>query len=232
MYIDQSLSIIVPAKNEAPNIVNTLKKINSVSHLWREVEIILIDDGSSDETSELGIKYLEETNLKNTIIKNTHSKNLGGVFKQGLQLCKNDYVMVIQGQDDTNVENLKNIFFALSPKIDLVIPFQFNYTDRPFVRWSVSRIFVLILNMITGFRLEYYNHSVLMKRSLVEKLDIKTSSYAYQAEIIIKLLRSQKSYRQVPVRDQFSHKEKTSAFKPKNLIGVLYFFFQVFIIRN
>jgi hypothetical protein len=55
-------------------------------------------------------------------------------------------------------------------------------------------------------------------------VQVRTDSYAYQAEALIKLIKSGHSYVQVGVRDNFSREGvATKAFKPGNVFGVAAF---------
>lgn len=229
--IHDGLTVIVPAKNEEDNILNALQKVKEISSLWKELEVIFIDDGSEDRTSELAIPYIQNNFSKYEIIKNPQSRNLGGVFKQGLQLASLNNILVVQGQNVTTVENLKKIFSHCRPGTDLIVPYQENLFERAFHRVVISLTFSFLLRLISGVYLKYFNHSVLMKTSQVRELEIKTDSYAYQAEILIKLIWKGMTFVEVPVVDVFSHKKRTSAFKWKNIKGVMEFFTYILKLR-
>lgn len=230
MILD-GLTVIVPAKNEENNILAALKKVMEIASSWEELEVIFIDDGSTDNTSNLAIPFIKSNFSKYQIIKNTNSRNLGGVFKQGLQLASLDNILVVQGQNVTTVENLLRLFSYFNPKIDLVIPYQSNIHERAFHRVIISLTFTFLLRLVSGVHLRYFNHSVLMKTKQIRKLEIQTDSYAYQAEILIKLIWKGATYVEVPVVDVFVHKKRTSAFKWKNIQGVAKFFRYILKLR-
>lgn len=141
--IHDGLTVIVPAKNEEDNILNALQKVKEISSLWKELEVIFIDDGSEDRTSELAIPYIQNNFSKYEIIKNPQSRNLGGVFKQGLQLASLNNILVVQGQNVTTVENLKKIFSHCRPGTDLIVPYQENLFERAFHRVVISLTFFI-----------------------------------------------------------------------------------------
>ncbi len=221
--IDDSISIIVPAKNEEENILGVLALLESISNSWKEFKVIFVDDGSEDGTYQLALNYLNTSKLNYKIIKNSTSKNLGGVFMQCLPLVQTNYIMVVQGQGDFTLENFESLFQKFDEKIDLIIPYQLNFKERPLGRQLLSKLFTLILNFKHGLNIKYYNHSVIMKVSDIRSIALNTSSYSYQAEIIIKLLKRGRNYIEVGVKDNFKNKKKTSAFKLSNIIGVIKF---------
>ena len=57
------------------------------------------------------------------------------------------------------------------------------------------------------------------KKEIVDSVDIFTNSYAFQAEILIKLIKSGYSYIEVGISDKFEKGIKTKIFKLKNIIS-------------
>ncbi|WP_157680546.1 glycosyltransferase [Bacteriovorax sp. Seq25_V] len=225
--INDSITIIVPAKNEEDNIERVLLLLAEVSNWWNDFKVIAVDDGSSDQTNQKIAEFQRQNNLSLTLIRNEKSKNLGGAFKQCLPLVDSTYIMVVQGQGDFTLENFKAIFSHVNMNKDMIIPYQLNFMERPFHRRLFSSIFTKILNIKHNLRLYYFNHSVLMKTNDVKEIEITSDSYGYQAEILIKLLKKEKSYLEVGVRDNFEHKKKTNAFKLGNIIGVIKFIISI-----
>jgi len=90
--------LIIPAYNEEENIANTIKKITEFSD---EIEYIVINDGSKDNTQ----KVLEENNIKH--IKLIRNLGIGGAVQTGYKYAyENNYDIAIQfdgdGQHDVN----------------------------------------------------------------------------------------------------------------------------------
>lgn len=214
-----SVSVIVPALNEERDIVSTIKTIlNALKKKFSEYEIIIFDDGSTDRTGEITDKLADAYDC----IRVFHHKKpicVGGIYKRGIRLAKMNYLIRINGKNDITEENLDKIF-ALAGVKDLVIPYMTNDRERSFFRRSVSRAFTFIVNFMFGLNLKYYNHYVLCKRSAANAIDLKTDSYAFQAEILVKLIKSGYSYVEVPVEDKFDKCVETKAFKFTNICGV------------
>jgi len=214
-----SISVIVPALNEEKDIANTIETIlNALRRNFSEYEIIIFDDGSTDKTGEITDKLADTYDC----IRVFHHKKpicVGGIYKKGASLARMNYLMRINGKNDITGENLDKIF-ALAGVKDLVIPYMTNSRERSLFRRSVSRVFTVLVNFIFGLDLKYYNHYVLCKRSAVNSIDLKTDSYAFQAEILVKLIKSGCTYVEVPVEDKFDKCAKTKAFNFTNISGV------------
>src|SRR5262245_66287674 len=72
---DRSLSVIVPAYNEADNIAGTLENVTAaLSALALDAEVIVIDDGSSDSTADLVRAHLPRFPAVSLLV---NARNLG-----------------------------------------------------------------------------------------------------------------------------------------------------------
>ncbi|HEX4104325.1 MAG TPA: dolichyl-phosphate beta-glucosyltransferase [Candidatus Paceibacterota bacterium] len=79
------LSIIVPAYNEAQRIPKTLLDIDKrLAHAPYTYEIIVVNDGSTDNTAEV-VRNLAAKMVKNVrLVDNVENKGKGGVVRQGM----------------------------------------------------------------------------------------------------------------------------------------------------
>lgn len=110
------LSIIVPSYNEAIKIKNSIKKIKTyVEKLKLNVEIIVIDDGSTDDTK----KILNKINGI-IILKNQKNKGKGYSVKRGILKAKGDYALFLDADLSLPIENLGK-FLKFIPEYDIVI---------------------------------------------------------------------------------------------------------------
>lgn len=118
------VSVIIPTYNCESEV---FKCINSViNQTYNQIEIIVVDDCSSDNTAK------EIDNIKKTtnIIFLKNKKNMGVSYSRnmGLQQAKGEYVMFLDGDDyldDNTVEETLN--FALENNLEIV---KFNYVKE------------------------------------------------------------------------------------------------------
>ncbi len=219
-----SISVIIPALNEEQNLRPTVEKILSVlPQYFEHFELLIYDDGSEDKTTEIGIDLAKHESIKFT--RHDISKNLGYIYQDGIKNASCEYVIMIHGQNDIKIESLNSIF--QNKDSDLVIPFQKNTFERPLSRALISRLFVLINNLIFGLRLKYYNHYVLCRKSLLESIEITSFSYAFQAEVLVKLIKQGVEFKEVGIYDDFSNKVESKAFRVRNIIGVMKFYISI-----
>ena len=89
------VSIIIPVYNLAPYIEECIQSIQKQS--YENLEIIIIDDGSIDSSSEICDKIA----TNDTRIKVIHQNNSGVVMarKKGVELARGKYISFVDGDD-------------------------------------------------------------------------------------------------------------------------------------
>ena len=82
----KSLSVFFPAYNEAKNITNTVNQAIKVIRKLKikEYEIIVVDDGSTDNTAKT-VKQLIKENQKIKLIQHQKNRGYGGALKTGFE---------------------------------------------------------------------------------------------------------------------------------------------------
>ncbi|MBI2144010.1 glycosyltransferase family 2 protein [Candidatus Woesearchaeota archaeon] len=215
-----SVSIIVAAYNEEKNLGEAVTTIDdTLKSAVTDYELIIIDDCSKDRTGAIA----EEFAQKNPRIRAAHFKKnrgLGAVYEEGLRLATKEYVMLLPGDNGIHQTSIAQML-EKAGDADIVMSYTQNQKDRPIMRRLVSRLFTTALNALFGLNLRYYNGMVLYKLSLARQAKITTSSFAFQAEILVHLLRKNSSYIEVPmIALQENEGPTTNIFRIKNMIGV------------
>ena len=217
-----TVTVIVAALNEERTLEAAVETARRAGlRRFGDVQIVIVDDGSTDETGAIADR-LAASVPGAVVVHHERSRNLGGAYQSGIRRAFGEYLILINGKDDTPEDALDQIF-SLSGRADMVIPHTLNPNERPWFRRICSRTFTALLNGLSGHRLRYYNHSVLHRTALVRDLPIATPSYAVQAEIVLRLLGQDASFVEVGVRDRFRSRVRTKAFRIANVVGVARF---------
>ncbi len=215
---EDTITIIVPAYNEADGLEATIDELTAaVEGAFEGYEIIIFDDASTDATPALADRLAARDNVR--AVHNERNRGLGWNYREGLRQARMRYVTLVNGKHDIAAEQLRRIFAARG-RADVVVPYHTNDRERPRLRRIVSRAFTTLLNVAFGHRLHYYNDSVLHRVEIVRSLRLRTSSYAFTAEALIKALRSGCSFVEVPIVNLYPPGAKTSAFRLRNVTGV------------
>lgn len=213
-----SITIIVPALNEERNITSTLMTLVSVlPEYFSQWEILVFNDGSTDRTFEKALAFAgcyPQVRLINHAVPH----NLGGCYKEGIALATGYYVMLVPGDNECGESVLRSVFSSKGIA-NIIIPFTANQEVRPLGRQLLSNAFTFIMNILSTKKLSYYNGTVLHKTALVRSVSIKTNSFAYQAEVLVSLLRKGHSYIEIPICIDYRNNGKSKALSLRNIVA-------------
>jgi glycosyltransferase involved in cell wall biosynthesis len=198
-----TLSVIMPALNEEKNIEKAVEttlaalKDNEING-----EIIIINDGSTDNTAEIIQVLIQKYDNIKTIM---HEKpqGIGRSVWDGFKASKRDIVVYFPADNENN-PNETFLFFDLMEKVDIIAPFVHNIEVRDKKRRLVSSLYNFIINMSFGIKLNYHNGTTLFRRVILEDIELSSYGFFYQAELLIKLIR--KGYLFVEVPNYLDHR--------------------------
>ena len=110
------ISVIITAYNQAHCFHGALRSVQSQS--LKNIEIIIIDDCSLDNTTEVIETYMKEDNR---IIYVKHESNDGKIKSRsdGVRIAKGKYITIIDGDDALSNENILNISFTIASLANL-----------------------------------------------------------------------------------------------------------------
>lgn len=219
MKKNASVTVIVPCFNEEGNIQETMREIeNALNGLVSDYEVLIFNDCSTDRTKDV-VDAIAKTNPRVKVTHNLTNRGLGFNYRKGVELASKEYVIMVPGDNEVSGESIRTICEQIG-KADIVIPYIENYTVRPLHRQGFSRAFTLLVNAITGFRIHYYNGPVLHRTTNLRSIELRTNGFAYQAEILVQLLRKKSSYIQVPMQLRPRSYGSSRAFDRKNILSV------------
>ena len=181
------ISIILPALNEARNIEKLSEEI--VGYCENKnipYEIIIINDGSSDETGKIADTLASE-NKNISVIHHTKNEGYGKSLKDGFQAGKHEYLFFTDADRQFKINNLD----AFSPlmkegKVDMVIGYRIDRKDSPlrkFLAWCFNRAISIL------YSLNYKDIDCafkLFKRESFESLEIRSDDFLINTEILEK----------------------------------------------
>ena len=105
--MDYKISVIVPVYKVRDRILKTLESLKNQT--FENFEVLFVDDGSPDDSSEFADNYLENSDVNYRIIK----KENGGVSSArnlGIEEAHGEYIMFLDSDDYINKDMLKDFF--------------------------------------------------------------------------------------------------------------------------
>jgi len=200
------LSILIPVFDEESTIKNILEKINLLElkkgKELVEKEVIVINDGSKDKTSEI---LKDNSNLYSILIHNKKNFGKGFAVKEGLKVCSGDYVIIQDADEEYNPDEFKKFIKCIYLfKPDLIVGTRFIFSD-----YSKSHNFFNKIGnkLITFFFNIFYNTTftdiyccyICFKKELLNFEKISSLGFGQHAEILCHLVKNGKNFYEIPV---------------------------------
>jgi dolichyl-phosphate beta-glucosyltransferase len=151
------LSLIIPAFNEELRIARSLERILAFCNRQRyEFEVIVVDDGSTDETVKL-IRERFEDNPQLRIIEQPTHRGKGAAVKSGMLQGYGDYLIFSDADLSVPIEMLPDFLSKLQNQHDAAIGSRRALgakieVHQSFLRETMGKAFTLLSNLILGLR--------------------------------------------------------------------------------
>ena len=221
-----TLSIYVPCFNEENNIVNTLNCIKEgVQNI--SCEVLVVDDASKDKTINMVEKFKEDNpdvNIK--ILRNENNKGIGFNYYAAALKASGKYYMQVTGDNADPPSEIKKLVNNIG-KADMILTYLID--GRKTYRRILSRLFVVIINVITFNSVKYYNGPNIFLLESVKLYGKGSSGFGHQAELITKQIRKKKSYIQIEIKPYVRPSEKSKSLTSRNIPSVIKSLVSIFL---
>ena len=191
------LSIIIPVFNEAQTIHRILDKVKTVELINGILkDIIIVNDYSTDGTSDVIQKYIKENaDVPITLLEHSKNKGKGAALRTGIQHAKGDLI-VIQDADLEYDPNEYNVLIKpiVDGHADVVYGSRFkgNNPHRILFFWHSfgNKFLTFLSNMMTNLNLTDMETCYKMFRSdMLKAIDLKENRFGFEPEVTAKISR-------------------------------------------
>lgn len=195
------VSIIIPSYNEAQTLPKIIDKVTKIKIPYHK-EIIVVDDGSKDDTAKILRNIKTPKNIK--IIKNSKNLGKGASIKKALKVATGDFVLI----QDADLEYDPNDY------VKLLAPFknrniQVVYGSRvlgknPISHWTFNlggRLVTKITNLLyqtqitdepTGYKL--------FRTKLIKSFKLRSKGFEFCPEVTAKVAKRKIKITEVPIK--------------------------------
>ena len=178
-----SFSIVIPAKNEAGAIA---KVVAGARELYPDAEVIVVDDGSSDDTA----KVAEEAGAK--VIQHPESLGNGAAVKAGARAASGDIIAFMDGDGQHDAAEFGKLLEKLDAGYDMVIGARDSGSHANVGRLYANGIYNVIASWLTGRRIPDLTSGFRVARADLFKkfLYLLPNGFSYPTTITMAFLRS------------------------------------------
>ncbi len=200
MSVTPAISIVLPAFNEEGNIERAVRSAaEAVAPLVDAYEIVVVDDGSRDETPTI-LKRLEQE-LGPKLLVVTHESNLGygKALRVGFESAHGRYIFYTDADNQFDLRELEGFFPAIEG-VDAILGYRVGRQDGAF-RLMVSNGYNALASFAFGMDVRDLNCSFkLFRREALTSLYLEEDYFFIDTEIVVQLHRAGYKYEQTGVR--------------------------------
>ena len=194
------LSVVIPAYNEVNTAETLLRRVREVP---LRMEIIVVDDGSTDGTRDL-LKTLEKEGLIDTLVFHDVNKGKGAALQTGFQKATGDVTVVQDADMEYDPFEFPLLLHPiLSKKADAVYGSRFlGGPRRVLLFWhSVGNTFLTLLsNMFTDLNLTDMETCYKMVRTeLLQSLPLSAQRFGIEPELTARLAQAHARIYELPI---------------------------------
>ena len=166
--LDRPLSLVIPAHNEAPNMAKVIgESIATLDRLAPEWEIVLVDDGSTDDTVALARAAMGAAAIRLRVISHEGKRGYGVTVADGLRAARMSYVAFMDGDGQFDPADLTTLA-DLMTTADLAAGWRRRRAD-PRYRLVIAGIFNVLVRTLYGVRVRDIDCGLkLMRREVLE----------------------------------------------------------------
>jgi glycosyltransferase involved in cell wall biosynthesis len=177
------LSVVVPCFNEGGNIARVVAQAAKVGRqLASELEIIVVDDGSRDDTAQV-LSSLKQTVPELKTVTHPHNRGYGAAVRSGLGRAAMDYVFLTDGDGQFDLEELTVAIRLLSDH-DVVVGYRAQRRDG-WWRLLCGRSWTALVNWVLSLRVRDANCAFkLLPQALLCSSDLRSEGALISAELL------------------------------------------------
>lgn len=195
----RDLTVVIPAFNEDENIEKIVyDTINALNNWCERFEIIVVDDGSSDNTYEI-CQGLESKGLIKAL-RHERNRGSGRAILTGFSRASCHLVTYIGADGQFNPEEIR-LFFPLIDNVDIIVAYRSSRADYSFYRLFNSFLYQCLIRILFGLNVRDINWVHMYRREVVETISADSNGVFMLGEMLIKA--KQNGFRIAEVRTSY-----------------------------
>jgi len=178
-----SLSVVLPAHNEEANVGIVVHEVlDVVRKLKMDYEIILVNDGSTDRTGEIG-RTLARRNSHFRLVEHFPSRHYGGALKAGFAAAKKELIAFLPADRQFAFSEIDRLLEKMN-RADIVSGYRANRKDN-FIRRCCGFCWSLVVRMLFGYLCRDIDCGFkLFRREILEHVKLVTDGNPIDTELL------------------------------------------------
>ncbi|MFC1844609.1 glycosyltransferase family 2 protein [Thermodesulfobacteriota bacterium] len=194
----ENISIILPVYNEELGIESVLNDIYTViKDITYNCEVLIIDDGSTDNTLELAAKFPV------SIYQHPNNLGYGAALKTGLAHANNDIICIVDADGTYPVKDIPKLVNTLIEKdMDMVVGARVNANAAiPAIRKPAKWVLGQLAKLSVGVKIPDINSGfrVFKRDAAINFINLLPNGFSFTTTITLAMLNNQYSVKYVPI---------------------------------
>lgn len=187
----ENVSIILPAFNEEQSIGSTIRAIRE---LYPEIEILVVDDGSKDNTAR------KAASAGAHVMKHPYNIGNGAAIKTGLRYASGDWVLMMDADGQHDPADIAKLL-QYKDEFDMVVGARSKASKTSLHRDLANKVYNWLASYVTRFKVEDLTSGFrLVRNETVRKfIYLLPNTFSYPSTITMAYLRSGRSIKYVPI---------------------------------
>ena len=225
----QGISVFFPAYNDAKSIGKLVADaLRILPDLTDDYEIIVINDGSEDETEDV-LRELETEHEKLRVVTHEANKGYGAALQSGFKNASKELIFYTDGDGQYDVRELALLFEKLDEKTDIVNGYKIERADRirrKLLGESYNRMAHFFFNLpIRDVDCDFR----LIRKSALEGINLTSVSGGICVELVYKLKRKGCNFTEIAVNHYSRPFGKSQFFTLARVARTIFDFFSLWL---
>ena len=218
------LSIVMPVYNEKNLILDVLKKVREINIPGKEIELIVVDDFSTDGTRE----FLKEHGNKfaNVVLFHDYNQGKGAALKTGFGAITGDVAIVQDADFEYDPMEIPSVVAPIfNGEVDVCYGSRFLNKDYKGYKKNqvANKVLTNLSNLMTGLKVtDMETCYKAFKADFIKNIDIVEKRFGFEPEITAKVAHAKLSLKEVPISYYPRTKEEGKKINLKDGFRALY----------
>ena len=190
------ISVVLPVFNEAQNLGRVLDQLQSLK--LPDTEVIVVDDGSTDGTSEVA----EKKGVR--LVRHPYNIGNGAAIKSGIRAARGKTLVLMDGDGQHQPEEIPGLL-AEANRYHMVVGARGKGSRLRFHRYVANLIYNAFASYVAKFKVEDLTSGfrVIAREDAMRFIDLLPNTFSYPSTLTLAILRSGLTIKYVPIKTMY-----------------------------